>query len=120
MINKINVEYAFHRQVHFGEFTASYRTTDFLQTAPIDGNLKDLQLNSLTDLPSTSINIIKLQCIKPGIITIYLSKIRNFGLLSDKGQSIINQKSACTLDSDKASNNYYFQVFDLVGKTSMI
>jgi len=78
------VQYVFHGQVHFGEFTASYRTTDFHQTDSIDGYLKDLQLNSLTDLPMTSINIIKMQCIKPGIITFYLTYSREFRLFTEK------------------------------------
>ena len=54
-------QYTFSGLVHFGEFKASYKTSEI--------NLNEILLNNLTDLPFYDINLIKLECINPGLIT---------------------------------------------------
>ena len=64
----------FYVQVHSGQFIGSYRDSLFKQNDSIYEGLKNFSLYSEVELPMKTINIVKLQCLKPGIITLYYSR----------------------------------------------
>ena len=74
--------YYFHGKVHSGEFTGSYRNTEFDPDYPLDKDFNDLSISSGTKLPF-NLNIVKLQCKDPGIISIYIGEIGSDSPLND-------------------------------------
>ena len=117
--------YTFHGKIHSGEFTASYRNKEFNPDDPdesMDKDFTEITISSATSLPhELSLNIIKLKCTKPGIISIYMQKGNFYSIIDDIGFSLINgnineEVSFSNLDLPV---NLYFQGFNLVGKTSI-
>ena len=106
----------FFVQVHSGQFIGSYRDSLFQQTDSIYEGFKNFALKSEVELPIDTINIVKLQCLKPGIITLYYSRehISNFY----QGTNISYYTSSMTYKYDyyrQAPTNIYFQVFTITG-----
>ena len=118
-IDEPSTQKVFHAQTHFGQFIGSYRNSEFQKTDSINEGLIDLSLNSLTYLPLYDYNIVKLQCLKPGIITFYFTRKHDSTFGKGIRQSIYTQKTAYTVDFSKEDLvNLYFQGFNLVGQTS--
>ena len=85
-------QYTFSGLVHFGEFKASYKTSEIKFDESINENLNEILLNNLTDLPFYDINIIKLKCINPGLITLYFTKQKSYLGKNGDGQSLIKKE----------------------------
>ena len=114
--------YTFHGKIHSGEFTASYRNKEFNPDESMDKDFKELTISSVTSLPhELSLNIIKLKCAKPGIISIYMQKGNFYSILDDIGFSLINDNinEEVSFSNLDLPANLYFQGFNLVGKTSI-
>ena len=114
--------YSFHGKIHSGEFTASYRNKEFSPDESMVKDFKEITMPSVTLLPhDLSLNIIRLNCTKPGIISVYMQKGNIYSIIDDIGFSLINgdnneEVSFSNLDFPV---NLYFQGFNLVGKTSI-
>ena len=114
--------YYFHGKVHSGEFTGSYRNTEFDPDYPLDKDFNDLSISSGTELPcKLNFNIVKLQCKDPGIISIYIGTIGSYRPLNTIGLCILlfpNHYNEI-FSSDQLPIKGYYQRFNLVGNTAI-
>ena len=114
--------YSFHGKIHSGNFIGSYRTNEFNPDDSIDKDFTNFDISSTTDLPyNISLNIIKLQCKEPGIISIYMEKGNFYTILDDLSFSVIDNEyeEEVSFPNYQFPVNLYFQGFNLVGKTSV-
>ena len=114
--------YTFNGKVHSGNFVGSYRATEFNPEDPINKDFTNFDISSATALPyNISLNIIKLQCKDPGVISIYMEKGNFYTILDDISFTVVDNEYV----EDVSFPNYqfpvdlYFQGFNLVGKTSI-
>ena len=111
----------FYVQVHSGQFTGSYRKSVFKETNSIYEGFENFTLNKEVDLPINSINIVKLQCLKPGIITLYYSRDSIVSFYKGTNVSYYNTRMIYTYHYYKQAPTYiYFQVFSLNGDCSEV
>ena len=119
--DKTNYYNTFVGKVHSGEFIASFRTTEFDPDYPLDKDFKEFSLSNAVSFGSLSVNIIKLKCKDPGIISIYFQKWDFFGFTKDvdlglsRYELIINAQ----FSDFQLPANVYIQIFNLVGNTSI-
>ena len=119
-IDEPGTQKAFYAQTHFGKFIGSYRDSEYNPTDSISQGLTDLTLASLTDIPLCNLNIVKLQCVDPGIISFYYTIKYDQSFRGGVRQAIYSQQITSVLDFSKESpGNIYVQAFNLVGKTSL-
>ena len=114
--------YTFHGKVHSGEFTGSYRKTEFDPDYPMDKDFTELTISSATKLPyQFNLNIIKLQCKEPGIISIYMERIHFYDAFDDIGLCAHYSPMTYveTFYKYQLPAKGYYQGFNLVGKTSI-
>ena len=113
-------QYTFNGQVHFGAFKASYKTTAISLNKPIYENFTELLLNNLTDLPFYPINIIKLQCLSPGLITLYFTKQYNNIDKNTYSQNKITSEESIKISKDfSLKDHFYIQGINIIGCTNV-
>ena len=114
---------AFNAKIHSGKFMGSYRTTPFNPDRSIIENLTKIDISDLTPIPSSlNYHMFKLQCIEPGIISIYMIQDFDpfFTLDNIRPHYIQTGKTEYfKLLEYQPPLNIYIQGFNLVGKTSM-
>jgi len=114
--------FTFYGKIHSGEFIGSYRTTEFNPDGSLNKDFKDLTVSSATALPRLIyLNIVKLQCTEPGLISIYMENDPFYSFTDEIG--LMGYKSGITYrESFSNANlpaNAYIQVFNLIGSTSI-
>ena len=102
--------YTYYGRVHFGEFSAEIKKTE---TIGFNEDFENLPFEQLFDLPSFDINIIKFQCKKPGLLTVYFTNETKWptGLLTGNRQTIIRRPSGLIMDFGKESPYIYVEAF---------
>lgn len=114
--------YAFHIKIHSGEFTGSYIDTEYNLNESFTKNFVEFSLSSVTFFPQElSLNTIKLECINPGIVSIYMKKGDDYSILDNIGLSVINSliSKEVSFSNFEFPIDLYIQGFNLVGKTSI-
>ena len=114
--------YTFNGKIHSGDFIGSYRISELNPDDPIDKDFSNFDISSATTLPyNISLNIVKLQCKIPGIISIYMEKGNFYTILDDISFTVVNNEyvEEVSFPNYKFPVNLYFQGFNLVGKTSI-
>ena len=117
-IENLKEQYIFTGQVHFGEFKASYKTTEIQLNRSINENFNEILLNNLTTLPFYDNNIIKLQCSSPGLITLYFTKQYSNLDKNTYRQSMISSENIIKIYKDFSSkDHFYIQGINIIGCT---
>ena len=102
--------YTYYGRVHFGEFSAEIKKTE---TIGFNEDFENLPFEQLLDLPSFDINIIKFQCTKPGLLTVYFTNETklSFGPLTGNSQTILKGPTSLIMDFSKESPYIYVEAF---------
>ena len=102
--------YTYYSRVHFGEFSAEIKKTESIG---FKEDFENLPFEQLFDLPSFDINIIKFQCKKPGLLTVYFTNETKWsiGPITGKSQTIIKYPSSFIKDFGKESPYIYVEAF---------
>ena len=102
--------YTYYSRVHFGEFSAEIKKTESIG---FKEDFENLPFEQLFDLPSFDINIIKFQCKKPGLLTVYFTNETKWsiGPLTGNRQTIIRRPSGLIMDFGKESPYIYVEAF---------
>lgn len=103
--------YTYYSRVHFGEFSAEIKKTE---TIGFNEDFENLPFEQLFNLPSFDINIIKFQCTKPGLLTVYFTNETKWSLggpIIGKSQTILKYPSSFTMDFGKESPYIYVEAF---------
>ena len=108
----------FYVQVHSGQFIGSYRDSLFKQNDSIYEGLINFSLNSEVELPMKTINIVKLQCLKSGIITLYYLRENLASFYQGTNINYYIHQISYTYGYYKLTN-YYFQVFTITGESEV-
>ena len=116
--------YTFNGKIHSGKFKASYRTNSFNPENSIHNNLTDLEISSSTTLPLYSeFDMVKLQCIEPGIISIYIVLIDSFSSILDEKINVVTINYTYGISHPfsqyKFPINFYIQGYFLAGNASI-
>lgn len=115
----------FNGKIHSGKFMGSYRTTPFNpDNSIINENLTNLEISSLTPIPPyIEYTMYKLQCIEPGIISIYMIKNYDSSSILNNYMKLYYIQSPYTdyfkLSEYQSPINFYIQGYNLAGKTLM-
>ena len=107
-------------KVHSGAFVGGYRTTEFDPSDSFNKDFKklDLELGTELSLPF-NLNIIKLQCKEPGIISFYLENDPMCAFSDEIGVKRTEDITYFEQINGKLPANAYIQVFNLAGSTSI-
>lgn len=107
-------------KVHSGAFIGGYRTTEFDPSDSFNKDFKklDLELGTELSLPF-NLNIIKLQCKEPGIISFYLENDPIYAFSDEIGVKRTEDITYVEQINGKLPANAYIQVFNLAGSTSI-
>ena len=102
--------YTYYGRVHFGEFSAEIKKTE---TIGFNEDFENLPFEQLLDLPSFDINIIKFQCTKPGLLTVYFTNETkwSWGPITGKSQTILKYPTSFIKDFGKESPYIYVEAF---------
>ena len=107
-------------KVHSGAFVGGYRTTEFDPSDSFNKDFKKLDLEMGTELSLPfNLNIIKLQCKEPGIISFYLENDSMYGFSDEIGVKRTEDIIYLEQINGKLPANAYIQVFNLAGSTSI-
>lgn len=107
-------------KVHSGTFVGGYRITEFDPSDSFNKDFKklDLELGTELFLPF-NLNIIKLQCKEPGIISFYLENDPMYAFSDEIGVKRTEDITYVEQINGKLPANAYIQVFNLAGSTSI-
>ena len=102
--------YTYYGRVHFGEFSAEIKKTEAIG---FNEDFENLPFEHLYDLPSFDINIIKFQCKKPGLLTVYFTNETrlSFPLITGNCQTIVKVPSSFRKDFGKESPYIFVEAF---------
>ena len=112
--------FSFYGLIHSGAFTGSYRTSEFDPDYQINKNFKEFTftVNKGVTLANVYLNIVKLQCTEPGLISVYMASGGSewpYGVQLSK--NTCDGSCSISFSSDRLPFTLYIQRFSLVGST---